>query len=165
VKYSVKHTIRATLASRLMRWTGVVVLAFILFHLAQFTLGYAQTATFKENLARYVMADDYRVAGFTVVSRGESVLDVHSMMILGFQSVAVSVFYVIAIGLLSVHLLHGFESMFQSVGWRSGRWSRLLRTISIVFCVAYFLGNVAIPGAVLLGKLQVHPAAAATAAR
>ena len=37
VPYGVKHTIQATLSSRLMRWSGVVVLAFLLYHLAHFT--------------------------------------------------------------------------------------------------------------------------------
>ncbi|MDB6169972.1 MAG: succinate dehydrogenase (or fumarate reductase) cytochrome b subunit, b558 family [Verrucomicrobia bacterium] len=165
VKYSVRHTIRATLASRLMRWTGVVVLAFVLYHLAHFTFGFAQPATFKENLGAYTMANDYRVGGFPVVAKGESVPDVHSMMILGFQNRVVSAFYIVAIGMLSVHLLHGFDSMFQSVGWRSGRWSRALRLVAILFCAAYFLGNVAIPGAVLTGRLQVHAPSVATAQR
>jgi succinate dehydrogenase / fumarate reductase cytochrome b subunit len=156
VGYSVKHTIRATLASRMMRWTGVVVLAFLFYHLAHFTLGYAQHANFKESLPRYTMADEYRVAGFPVVSRGDSVLDVHEMVILGFQNVVVSAFYIIAVGLLSLHLLHGFDSMFQSVGWRSAKWSRALRRISILFCLVYFLGNAAMPAAVLLGRLQPH---------
>ena len=44
-RYAVKKWIRATVASRYMRWTGFVVLAFILYHLAQFSFGYAQPRT------------------------------------------------------------------------------------------------------------------------
>src|SRR4051812_2315582 len=62
--YAFKHTIRATLASRTMRLTGYVVLAFLIYHLAHFTWGFAQKDTFKENLPSYKMTDDYRVAGF-----------------------------------------------------------------------------------------------------
>src|SRR6185369_7444246 len=101
----------------------------------------------------YTMQSEYRVAGFPVVKPGVEVPDVHSMVILGFQSVVVSVFYIIAVGLLSFHLLHGFDSLFQTLGVRSSRWSNGLRAVSLVFCVAYFLGNLAIPGAVLIGKL------------
>jgi succinate dehydrogenase / fumarate reductase cytochrome b subunit len=162
VKYSVHHTIRATLSSRMMRWTGVVVLAFIIYHLAHFTLGYTQRDNFKENLPAYTMAHDYRVAGFPVVNQGESVLDVHTMMVRGFSNGVVSAFYIIAIGLLSFHLLHGFDSMFQSMGWRSARWSRALRLIAILFCVAYFLGNAAIPTAVLTGRVTEHAPGAVT---
>jgi succinate dehydrogenase / fumarate reductase cytochrome b subunit len=91
-----------------------------------------------------------------VVSAGARVPDVHSMVILGFQNSVVSIFYIIAVGLLSFHLLHGFDSMFQTLGLRSARWSRGLRTFALIFCVAYFAGNLAIPGAVLAGQLQPH---------
>jgi succinate dehydrogenase / fumarate reductase cytochrome b subunit len=152
--YGVKHTIQATLASRTMRWTGLVVLAFLIYHLAHFTLGFAQASTFKDNLGMYAMQDEYRVAGFPVVAAGARVLDVHSMVVLGFQNIVVSVFYIIAVGLLSFHLLHGFDSMFQTLGLRSSRWAGGLRTFSLIFCLAYFAGNLAIPGAVLAGQLQ-----------
>jgi len=155
-KYAVKHTIRATLASRAMRWTGYVVLAFILYHLAHFTLGLAQADTFQRNLPQgYVMTSEYHIAGFPVVSAGQTVPDVYSMVVLGFQNVVVSIFYIIAVGLLSVHLLHGTDSLFQTLGWRSSRWSGALRKVCVVFVLLYFLGNLAIPGAVLMGKL--HP--------
>lgn len=162
--YGVKHTIRATLASRTMRLTGYVVLAFIIYHLAHFTFGGAQAATFKDALPRYTMQHEYAVAGIPVVAAGTSVLDVHSMVILGFQNAVVSIFYIIAVGLLSFHLLHGFDSMFQTFGLRSARWSGGLRKVALVFCLAYFIGNLAIPGAVLAGRLQPHPAASVAAA-
>jgi succinate dehydrogenase / fumarate reductase cytochrome b subunit len=160
VAYRVRHTIRATLSSRMMRWSGYVVLAFIVFHIAHFTVGYAQPGTFKENFLPYVMKGDYHVMGFPVVSAGTPVLDVHSMVVLGFRNVFVSIFYIIAVGLLSVHLLHGTDSMFQTLGWRSSRWSPALRKICIVFAALYFLGNLAIPASVLLGRLQPRPGVA-----
>jgi len=161
VGYGVKHTIRATLASRTMRWTGYIVLAFILYHLAHFTLGVAQASSFKTQLAPYTMTSEYHIAGFPVVAAGTEVHDVYSMVILGFQNVIVSIFYIVAVGLLSVHLVHGADSLFQTFGWRSSRWSGALRKICIVFALVYFLGNLAIPGAVLMGKL--HPRVSAPA--
>ena len=148
---SAKQWIRATLASRLVRWTGYIVLAFVLYHLAHFTLGITGTAHFKENLPHYTMVDDYRIAGFPVVKAGAEVLDVHSMVILGFQNPVISLFYIISVGLLSLHLLHGVDSFFQTIGWRSAKWSGALYKIVLVFCLAYFLGNLIIPGSVLLG--------------
>jgi succinate dehydrogenase / fumarate reductase cytochrome b subunit len=65
----------------------------------------------------------------------------------------VAVFYIFAVGLLSLHLLHGAESLFQTLGWRNGSWSRGLRAVVTLGCLAYFLGNLAIPGAVLAGVL------------
>ena len=87
------------------------------------------------------------------VPMGTEVPDVHSMMILGFQNPVISLFYIVAVGLLSFHLLHGFDSMFQTLGLRNAKWSGALRKISIAFCVIYFLGNLAMPAAVLLGRL------------
>ena len=152
--YATKTWLQATLASRYMRWTGYVVLAFIFYHLAHFTLGAAQTATFKENLTHYKMTDDYRVLGFTVVSKGAEVLDVHSMVVLGFKPPLVAAFYILAVGLLSLHLLHGAESLFQTFGWRNARWAGPLRAVVTLACAAYFLGNLAIPAAVLAGLLK-----------
>ena len=159
--YGVKLWLQASLASRYTRWTGYVVLAFILYHLAHFTVGAAQAGTFKTHLPIYTMGSDYRVMGLTVVRAGARVLDVHSMVVLGFQNTAVSVFYMIAVGLLSAHLLHGAESLFQTFGWRNARWSRALRAAVALFCAAYLLGNLAIPGAVLAGVLRPHAPAAA----
>jgi succinate dehydrogenase / fumarate reductase, cytochrome b subunit len=161
--YGVKHTIRATLASRTMRLTGYVVLAFVLYHLAHFTWGWAQPATFKENLKHYTIQADYRVAGLVAVKAGTAdVEDVYNMVVLGFQNPIVSLFYAVAIGLLSFHLLHGIDSMFQTLGLRSSRWSCGLRKVALIFCIVYFLGNLAIPGAVLAGKLQPREATVAS---
>lgn len=164
VAYNAKHTIRATLASRTMRWTGYVVLAFIVYHIAHFTIGAAGADTFKTALPEYTMASEYHIAGFPVVAAGTVVHDVHSMVIFGFQNVAVSIFYIIAVGLLSFHLVHGTDSMFQTFGWRSSRWSPALRKVCVAFALLYFLGNLAIPGAVLIGKLQPHAGASAPVA-
>jgi succinate dehydrogenase / fumarate reductase cytochrome b subunit len=152
--YAVKKWIRATVASRYMRWTGYIVLAFILYHLAQFTVGVAQPGSFKANIPHYVMRGDYRILGFTAVPAGTEVLDVRSMMIRGFSNPVVSIFYIIAIGLLSLHLLHGGESLFQTFGWRNHRWERGLRAVVTLLCAAYFLGNLIIPGGVLAGFLR-----------
>jgi succinate dehydrogenase / fumarate reductase cytochrome b subunit len=167
VAYGVSQTIRATLASRAMRWTGYIVLAFLLYHLAHFTWGAVQTETFKETapLNHYTMKEDYRVAGFVVVKAGADVANVHSMVVLGFQKPIVSLFYIVAVGLLSFHLLHGIDSLFQTLGLRSEKWSAALRKVAVVFCLAYFLGNLAIPGAVLAGKLKPHAASVAAAHR
>jgi succinate dehydrogenase / fumarate reductase cytochrome b subunit len=167
VPYRVSQTIRATLASRAMRLTGYVVLAFLIYHLAHFTWGVVQTATFKETapLDHYIMKSDYRVAGFVVVQAGTDVPNVYEMVVRGFQNKIVALFYIVAVGLLSFHLLHGIDSLFQTLGLRSEKWSGALRKSAVAFCLAYFLGNLAIPGAVLAGKLKPHAAGVATANR
>lgn len=152
--YETFKWLRATFASRYMRWTGYVVLAFIVYHLAQFTFGSVQSASYKENLPPYMMTADYKVAGFTVVKAGAIVPDTRSMVIHGFENPIVAIFYIIAVGLLSLHLLHGGESLFQTFGWRNANWARGLRAVVTVGCLLYFLGNLAIPGGVMAGVLK-----------
>jgi len=163
VDYGVKRWINATVASRYMRLTGVVVLAFLIYHLAHFTLGVAQPANFKTALPPWTMLEDAREFGLPLAAKGDEVHDVYSMVFLGFANPVVSLFYIIAVGLLSVHLLHGLDSLFQTIGWRSAKWAGLLRKIALVYCLLYFLGNLAIPGAILSGLTK--PAAGTYAAQ
>lgn len=162
--YGMKHTIQATLASRTMRWTGFIVLAFILYHLAHFTLGGVQAAHFKGNLPAYTMTSDYYVAGFPVVAAGARVQDVHSMVVFGFQNAIVALFYIVAVGLLSVHLLHGVDSVFQTLGWRNRKWAGGLRRLCVLLCLLYFAANAAIPASILLGQVPLRSGVAALAA-
>lgn len=152
--YRVQHWLQASWASRYTRVTGLVVLAFICYHIAHFTLGLAQPGEFKTHLPNYTMIEGFRLFGFPVVASGAPVHDVYSMVFLGFSNVFVSLFYIIAVGLLSIHLWHGIDSLFQTLGWRSRKWSGGLRKIVGLFSLIYFLGNLAIPGAILSGLLK-----------
>ena len=90
------------------------------------------------------------------MAKGQTVHDVYSMMYLGFANPAVSIFYMIAVALLSVHLLHGVDSMFQTFGVRNHRWSTCLRRVVVIYCLAYLVGNVAIPTA-LVERMRASP--------
>ncbi len=138
--YGVDHINRATLASRLMARTGLVVLAFLLFHLAHFTVR--------------VGHPEWSEHTFTLLN-GTKVRDVHAMMVQGFSNVPVSVFYIIAVGLLSYHLAHGIVSMLQTLGLKNEQWTRGLERFAVAYCWGYFLLNTAIPLAVLLGKVPL----------
>jgi succinate dehydrogenase / fumarate reductase cytochrome b subunit len=155
VDYGFKHTIQATLASRAMRVSGIVVLAFLLYHLAHFTVGansgFFQGQSFKTRIPEYVMKHDFHFVGLLLVRADTPVHDVHTMIVRGFQSPIVSGFYILAVGLLAFHLWHGVESMFQTLGLKTSRWGCMLRLIARAFCVVYFLGNLTIPTAILAG--------------
>ena len=160
--YGVNKVIQATLASRTMRWTGFVVFAFIVYHIAQFTLGVASHDTFKGSLPGWTMLEDAREFGVPLAAKGTEVHDVYSMVFLGFANPVVSIFYIIATTLLAFHMLHGVDSLFQTIGWRNHSWSCGLRKVAALFCLLYALGNLAIPGAILTGVLK--PAAGTYAA-
>jgi len=139
--YQSQITLRATLASRYMRVSGVVVLAFIVYHLLHFTVRVTHGPEAYPN---------------TILADGTPVRDVHSMIIIGFQNPLVSIFYLLAVGLLSWHLRHGLVSMFQSVGWQTRTWSKALNRIVMAVCVLYFLGNAVIVVAAMSGKARIQ---------
>ena len=161
--YGVSRWIQAAVASRYMKHSGLVVLAFIIYHLAHFTAGAVAGAGEFKAAASYAMGGDFRLLGFPVVAKGQAVQDVYSMVFLGFRQPAVALFYIVAVALLSLHLLHGVDAMCQTLGLRNHRWATGLRRCVALFSLAYLAGNVAIPGAILTGVLQ--PAAGTVAAQ
>lgn len=161
-QYGVSKWLKASVASRYMRLSGAVIAAFIVYHILHFTVGVAQAASFKTALHEYTMASEFHIMGFPIVAAGTQVHDVWSMVYLGFSNPWVSIAYMVAIALLTLHLWHGVSSMFQTVGLLNENWSCFLRKVAALFCIAYFLGNLAIPGAILAGcvKPQANTAAA-----
>jgi succinate dehydrogenase / fumarate reductase cytochrome b subunit len=98
VPYIEKEHVKATFASRHMLMSGLIVLAFIIYHIAHFT----------------VRVTDPRFALLKADPLNH--YDVYSMMVYGFQSYLVSGFYVLGLFLLALHLSHGSSSFFQSLG-------------------------------------------------
>lgn len=141
VKYAVNHTNRATLASRVMMASGLVVLAFIAFHIAHYTVR-AGSPEWSEHTFR--LAD------------GTMVRDVHLMMVQGFSNLWVSLFYILAVGLLSYHLSHGIQSSVHTLGLKNEQWASGINVFSVVYCWLYFLGNAAIPLAILGGFVKAQ---------
>jgi succinate dehydrogenase / fumarate reductase, cytochrome b subunit len=141
VGYDVDHNNRATLASRVMARTGLVVLAFLVYHLLDFTLR--------------VQHPEW--GGYTYkLASGALVRDVHAMMVHGFNRAGVSFFYILAVGLLSYHLSHGIVSMVQTLGLKNEKWTRGLELFSVAYCWLYFLLNAAIPLSILGGLVKLH---------
>jgi succinate dehydrogenase / fumarate reductase cytochrome b subunit len=139
--YGVEHVNRATLASRVMDRTGLVVLAFLLFHLAHFTVRISHPAW---------GAHTFRLAD------GSLVRDVYTMVVEGFSNVYVSGFYILAVGLLAYHLSHGIVSLVQTLGLKNETWTRGLERFAVAYCWGYFLLNAAIPLSILAGFVRLH---------
>lgn len=132
--YLGEKTNRATLASRVMARTGLIVLAFLIYHLAHFTVR-AGNPEWSEHT--------YRLADGTMVR------DVYKMVVEGFSNGWVSLFYIVSVGLLSIHLVHGIVSMFQSLGLKNETWTRNLEIFAKIYCVGYFVLNALIPLSIL----------------
>ncbi len=137
--YQVKATVQATYASRTMRYSGLILLSFILFHLAHFT-------------TKSIPGIDYEALKHSYLLKGidHPVMNVYAMMYLGFRPALVSLFYSVATFLLCLHLSHGVSSMFQSLGLRNHVWRSRLDTFAKIYGWMVFLGFVSIPIAVQL---------------
>jgi succinate dehydrogenase / fumarate reductase cytochrome b subunit len=120
-----REYVAANFASRTMRWTGVIVLAFLAFHLADLTWGAA-------NGSHFVRGDPY------------------DNLIYSFRRPVVAVVYVIANLALGIHIYHGAWSLFQSLGINNPRYNRARRRFAQTFAAIIVIGNVSFPIAVQL---------------
>jgi succinate dehydrogenase / fumarate reductase, cytochrome b subunit len=128
--YRRRRGVQLSYAERTMRYGGVIIALFVLYHLAHFTWGFEWAHP------------DFRVD------------DPYHNFVAGFQVWWVGLVYGVAQLFLAFHLYHGAWSMFQSVGWvpRTGRdWRRPFAT---AFAVIVFLGNISFPLAVVAGVLR-----------
>lgn len=128
-RYAYHKKVQATYASLTMRYGGVIVLLFIVYHLLHFTTG-SLHGSFIEG-------------------------DVYHNVIVGFQNPLVSLFYIVAMVALGLHLYHGVWSMFQTLGWNNRRWNTTLRGLATAIAAVVVLGNISIPIAVLAGLITV----------
>jgi succinate dehydrogenase / fumarate reductase cytochrome b subunit len=116
--YQYMKAAQATLASRTMIYTGLVVGAFLLFHLAHFTFGWVKPAYVLDPQSGHVTAIDY-----LKLTDADGRHDVHSMVVAGFRTTWVSVIYIAAQALLFVHLSHGLQSTAQTLGLKGTRFA------------------------------------------
>jgi succinate dehydrogenase / fumarate reductase, cytochrome b subunit len=118
----------STYASRTMRWGGVIILLFVIYHLLHFTFGTAHPS-FVEG-------------------------DVYHNFVTGFRSVPVSIVYIFAMLALGLHLRHGVWSMFQTLGVSHPRYIAMARAAAWVVAIVVVVGNVSFPIAVLAGIVK-----------
>ena len=126
-----REYLAANYASRTMRWSGVLVLLFLAWHLADLTWG----------------VQPFAPEGW---ERGA----VHANFVATFSRPAVAIFYVIANLALGIHIFHGAWSMFQSLGVNNPRFNKWRRYFAITFAGVIVVGNVSLPLAVLAGIIS-----------
>ena len=112
-------------SSRTMKWGGITILLFVIYHLLHLTFGSVHPD--------FVVGDAY------------------NNVVIGFENVWVSLFYVIGVLALGLHLYHGMWSATQTFGLNNPRYNRLRRPLSLAFAVAITVGYLSIPLAVLTG--------------
>lgn len=157
--YDSKKTVQASYASRTMRMSGIILLAFILFHIAHFTVRSVPGMQYNEPDVIQPTEVPLLKHGQQVIKNGKPVMtfNVNDMMVAGFRVWWVSAFYIIATGLLCLHLTHGISSMFQTLGLSNRNWRVRLDRIALLYGWIVFLGFAAIPVATLTNVLQFDP--------
>jgi len=129
--YDTKDSIATTYAARTMRWSAVILILFVVYHLLHLTGG---------------------VVGFQPGQFRD--LSVYHNVVAGFSVWYVSLFYIIAMACLCLHLDHGIWSLLQTLGWNSARTTSTLRRLSRGVALVVFVGFISVPGAVLAGWLR-----------
>jgi succinate dehydrogenase / fumarate reductase, cytochrome b subunit len=130
ISYKFKKPAASTFANRTMWISGLIILAFVIFHLAHFTFGWVTP--------QFLRLED-----------AEGRHDVYQMMVAGFSNPLVSIFYIISMGLLLSHLSHGVSSLFQSLGLRSKKTFGFFDKLAKISALALFIGNSLIPLAIM----------------
>lgn len=125
-----------TFSARTMPVTGIVLLLFLVFHLLDLTTGTAPVAS---------SAYD---PGTTTTSAA------YENLIASFDRPVVSAFYLLAMAVLGLHLLHGLWSVVNDLGVTGQRWRQGATVLGGVLAAAVFLGNASIPVAVLTGVVS-----------
>jgi succinate dehydrogenase / fumarate reductase cytochrome b subunit len=128
VGYQKKKATGSSYASRTMYWSGPIILAFVIYHLLDFTFG---------------QVNPHYQPG-----------NVYGNVVASFQLLPVAAFYIIAMLLLCLHLYHGLWSMFQSLGIAHPRYTPMLRRGAAVVATLIAVGNISIPVAVLAGWVR-----------
>ena len=139
VAYDVNEPLRSTYASRTMLMSGLIIMAFVVFHLLHLTLGVTHPEHHK-------LLDE--------VGRP----DVYSMVVLGFREVPIAVAYLVAMALLGMHLSHGIASLFQSLGLNAPKYRPVVTCVGRGIAALIVLGNCSMPLAALLRLLPLSGA-------
>ena len=129
--YAAKKSVASTYASRTMKLSGPLLLAFILYHLAHFTW-----------------------PGVAMGAYAHDPADVYANVVRGFSIPWVSAIYLVAQVLLGLHLYHGAWSLFQTLGLSHPRYNAMRNFAPKAIALGVVAGNLSIPTAVLLGVVQ-----------
>lgn len=140
VQYANWNPTVASYASRTMVMSGLIIGAFVIFHLLHYTVKDPAVNLTGQNFRHFK----------EVLPDGSARQDIYRMMIVGFSQPLVSAFYILAIGLLCLHLSHGVSAMFQSLGLKNSTSGALIDKASKLIALALFVGYVSIPITILL---------------
>jgi succinate dehydrogenase / fumarate reductase cytochrome b subunit len=138
--YAVNRPVGSTYASRTMLMSGLIIFCFIVYHLLHFTV--------------QVPAINLTGQNFTQLEDPAHHHDVYRMMVIGFSNIWVSLFYIVGMVLLSLHLSHGVSSMFQSLGLKNRKYAVAIDRFALISAIVLIIGFCSIPIAILTGIIR-----------
>jgi succinate dehydrogenase cytochrome b subunit len=149
VRYQYERALQVTWVSRHMALSGLVILAFLLFHLMHYTFGWIDRAEDARTgvSTNYLELKDPEYKD--PAHPGESRHDVYRMFIDGFRNRPIAFAYIVCQLLLGMHLAHGIRSVFQTLGWNNVKFNSLFAALGYGLTGAIVLGNVFMPIAVM----------------
>jgi succinate dehydrogenase / fumarate reductase cytochrome b subunit len=147
VPYQHPGSVQSGVASRTMIWTGIVILLFVVFHLAHFTFGWVTTVETPSGPTKYLDLKD---------PHDPKLHNVYEMTVAGFRNPAISVFYLVCQVVLFVHLRHGIPSTFQTLGLKNARFRGAIDVLGLVVALTILIGNCGIVLAVLFGYVPSY---------
>lgn len=147
IPYQYPRSAQASIASRTMVWSGIVVGLFIIFHLAQFTFCWVTGVEIAPG----------QVVNYVDLKDKNGYQDVYSMVVAAFRMPILAFIYIVAQIALYLHLSHGVQSSFQTLGLKNRRFTRFIRVFGFAVAVTILIGNVAIVLAVLTGVVPQLP--------
>jgi len=137
VPYANWNPTTASYASRTMLMSGIIIFVFLVYHILHYTL-----------VLKSINFTGHDFAGFEDTEKRH---DIFKMMVIGFKNPWVSIFYIVGIGLLCLHLSHGVSAMFQSLGLKNKVYGPCLDSLSRYLAILIFIGYVSIPISVMAG--------------
>lgn len=148
---------RTTYAALFMRGSGLVILAFIVFHILHFTVGAIQHENFTlhEVLRNGTWVRENNADLIAKLAPHDVRHDAYSMFVLGFKNWIVAAAYIVANLLLARHLSHGIASMLATLGYSKGSNRTTAERISAAIAGLVLLGNISFPIAVLANIIHL----------
>jgi succinate dehydrogenase / fumarate reductase cytochrome b subunit len=130
-RYAVKRMLKATFAGETMLWSGLLLLAFLAYHLLQFTF--------------------HATPDVVAAVDAEGRFDVFAMMRNSLRIAPVALIYVAATGVLFLHLSHGIRSVFQTLGAATDKTLPQFHAFGMTLSAAFLAGYGALPLLILAG--------------
>jgi succinate dehydrogenase / fumarate reductase cytochrome b subunit len=127
-RYVTKKSVAQSYASRTMRWGGVIVLLFIVWHILDLTVG--------------------------AVNPDGTDSTPYDRLVASFSNPFITAFYVVALILLGMHLRHGIWSATQTLGQSNRRRERTVSAFALVFSTLLTVGFLIVPLSVLFGLVD-----------